>query len=512
MRSVRTTVLLSVILFAASWPAGTLAQNTGAVLDAAATALGTAPLTSIQVSGRGSDYVVGQPYDERSPWPRFNMPSFTMAIDYTTPAMRTERTREQGEDPPRGGALQPRVGQQRLIQFVSGRLAWNQTGETATPAGTGGAVRGESPGVGLHTPTAVEERLLQIWLTPHGFIRAAREFKATTRTEAIRGARTTTIKFTTPIGLTLEGFLNEQQLLDRIESWMAHPVLGDTRIEATFTGYKDFGGTRFPSQIVYRLGAYPAFDLTVTGVTPNAPVKIEVPNTITKAAATAAPTAAVEAQKMSDGIWLFPGGSQSLAVEFSDHVVMIDAPVDEERSRAVIAALKRVVPKKPIRFIVNTHMHFDHVGGLREYAAEGATIVTEQANIPYYQQIWAAPRTISPDRLTKSGRRISYEAVIGSRTFKDDTRELVLYHYPGNMHNSGMLMAFLPRERILFEADSFIPGRPGVAHPAIPNLIHFYDAVRRLQIDVVQIVPSHGRVTTFDDLRETAERSRGASR
>jgi glyoxylase-like metal-dependent hydrolase (beta-lactamase superfamily II) len=95
---------------------------------------------------------------------------------------------------------------------------------------------------------------------------------------------------------------------------------------------------------------------------------------------------------------------------------------------------------------------------------------------------------------------------------RDDTREVVLYHYPGNAHNSGMLMAFLPRERILFEADSFIPGWPGGAHPAIPNLVHFYDAVRRLRLDVAQVVPSHGRVTTYDDLRETVERSQGGSR
>jgi glyoxylase-like metal-dependent hydrolase (beta-lactamase superfamily II) len=509
MRSGPARIVVAAALGSAAVVAAA-AQDAAGILDAASDAIGATTLNSIQVSGRGSDYVVGQAYDERSPWPRFNMPSFTMAIDYAASSLRTERTREQGEDPSRGGALQPLVGQQRLIQFVSGKHAWNQVGENPAPAGTGGAVRGESPGVGLHTPTAVEERLLQIWLTPHGFVKAARAFKASSRVETIRGSKRNVLRFTTPIGLTLEGVLNDLQLVERIETWMAHPVLGDTKIEATFAGYKDFGSLKFPTEIVYRLGGYPAFDLTVASVTPNAPVRIEVPPAVARAPAPAAP--AVEAQKMSEGVWLFAGGSQSLAVEFRDHVVMIDAPVDEERSIAVIAALKRAVPSKPIRYIVNTHLHFDHVGGLRAYAAEGATIVTEQANIPYYQQIWATPWTIRPDRLAKSGKTINYERVLGSRTFKDDTRELVLYHYPGNAHNSGMLMAFLPRERILFEADSFIPGRPGAAHPAIPNLIHFYEAVRRLRLDVAQIVPSHGRVTTYDDLRETVERSQGAPR
>src|SRR5262245_55451425 len=103
----------------------TRAQESRAALDAALTALGAQQITSIQVSGRGSDYVVGQAYDGNSAWPRFNMPSFTMTIDYATPAMRTVRVRAQGEVPPRGGALQPLVGEQRLVQVVSGQFAWN---------------------------------------------------------------------------------------------------------------------------------------------------------------------------------------------------------------------------------------------------------------------------------------------------------------------------------------------------------------------------------------------------
>jgi glyoxylase-like metal-dependent hydrolase (beta-lactamase superfamily II) len=182
--------------------------------------------------------------------------------------------------------------------------------------------------------------------------------------------------------------------------------------------------------------------------------------------------------------------------------------VDEARSIAVIDAIRKVVPAKPIRYVVNTHVHFDHLGGLRTYAAEGATIITQRDNIPYLEQIWAAPRTISPDRLARSGGKATFEGVVGSRTLTDGARELVLYHYAGNAHNSGMLMAFLPRERILFEADSYIPGRPGAPHPAVPNLLQFYDAVQRLRLDVDRIVPSHGRLATFEDLRQTVAASR----
>src|SRR5581483_3754198 len=135
-------------------------------LALAVEALGTARLTSIQVVGNGSDYVVGQSYDASSPWPRFAMPSFTMTIDFAQPALRLERTRAQGEQPPRGGALQPLVGELRLVQLLAGNVVWNETNGRPTFAGTGGAVRGESPGIGLHAPTQYEERLLQMWLTP----------------------------------------------------------------------------------------------------------------------------------------------------------------------------------------------------------------------------------------------------------------------------------------------------------------------------------------------------------
>ena len=111
-------------------------------------------------------------------------------------------------------------------------------------------------------------------------------------------------------------------------------------------------------------------------------------------------------------------------MEFRDHIVVVDAPETEARSIAVMDAIKKVIPGKPIRYVVNTHTHFDHAGGLRTYAAEGATIITQARNVPYYEQVWMNPRTIDPDRLARSGRKPVFEGVVGNRTLRDGSREL----------------------------------------------------------------------------------------
>ena len=254
------------------------AESAKAALDRAAATLGAASLGSIQFSGTGSDYQFGQGYDGNAPWPRFGLPRFVITIDYTIPAFLDERTRVQVENPPLGGGFQPLVGELRQIWALSGKYAWDVAGGNPVPAAPDRDLR-----------SAVDTRLAQIWMTPQGFVKAAMAGNATAKTQTVRGARKTVISFTAPNKAVFEGVLDEQGLVERIETRFDNAVLGDTLFEAVLTDYKDFGGVKFPTRIVQREGGYPVLDLAIADVRPNIAASIEVPASMRQAPPSAPP-------------------------------------------------------------------------------------------------------------------------------------------------------------------------------------------------------------------------------
>src|SRR5260370_34997939 len=231
------------------------AQDARTTLDAAAAALGATNLKTIEFSGRGYDFMFGQAYEGSSPWPRFSLPSYTMPIDYTIPAIGGDRRPQQSENPPRGGGFQPLVGELPQIWVLSGNYAWDVAGQNAVPAAAERDLR-----------TAVDGRLAQIWLTPHGFIKAAMANHATAKTETVRGAKKTVIAFTAPNKAKFEGLLNEQNLVETITTRFDNPVLGDNTFEAVFRDYKDFNGVKFPARIVKQSGRYPVLHVIIRDV------------------------------------------------------------------------------------------------------------------------------------------------------------------------------------------------------------------------------------------------------
>ena len=459
-------------------PSLALAQSSRE-LDRIARAMGATNLKSIVITGSGVDYAVGQSVVPGAPWPRFTVTDFTRAVDYQASALRDEYVCARAEDPPRGGGV-PSRGEQRVRAFLSGDYAWNVVNDAPVPA-----------------PITLADRRFQLWSTPHGVIKAALANKATIKDR--------TLAFSIPGHMTVRATVDRKRLVDYVQATIPNAVLGDLTIEVRYSGYKDFGGVQFPSKIEQSAGGFPSVDLTVTGVRPNAAVDIVVPEAIRQADS---PYAKVATQKVADGVWYVTGGTHhSAAIEMSDHLIVVEAPLNDERALAVLAEVRGLAPK-PVKFVINSHHHFDHAGGLRAIAGEGITVLTHEVNRPFFSRVLATPATVNPDHLTRTGKKGAVEGVSDRQVLSDGTREIEIHHIAGNLHHDGLLMVYLPKERLLIQADAYTPAPANAPPPTPPHPfnVNLADNIARLNLNVEQLLPLHGRIVPLAELHRAVGR------
>jgi glyoxylase-like metal-dependent hydrolase (beta-lactamase superfamily II) len=298
------------------------------------------------------------------------------------------------------------------------------------------------------------------------------------------------------------GRINARNEVEQVRTWIDNPVLGDTAVEFAYSDYRDFGGVRFPGRIVRTQGGYPVLELTVTSVSVNPNVELPIPDPVRSFSP---PPINVTVEKLANGVYYLRGGSHhSVAIDQADHIVVIEGPQEEARSSAVIAKVKETIPAKPIRYIVNSHVHFDHSGGLRTYVAEGATVVTHEMNRPYYEKAWAAPHVLNPDRLARETKAATFETFAEKHVLTDGRRSIEIHRLAGNGHNDAFAMVYLPAERILIEVDAWAPLAPNQPPPATPSpfAVNLFENIQKLKLDVRQIAALHGPgVATLADLR-----------
>jgi glyoxylase-like metal-dependent hydrolase (beta-lactamase superfamily II) len=202
-------------------------------------------------------------------------------------------------------------------------------------------------------------------------------------------------------------------------------------------------------------------------------------------------------------VWFLGGGTHnSVLIEMRDHLILVESPLYDGRALAVLAEAKRLAPGKPIRWVIDSHHHFDHSGGLRTAAAEGATLVTSEQARPWFEQVLANPNSISPDALAKSGRKPQLTGVNGQRSFSDGARTVDVYMIEDSVHARGFMMVWLPKERLLIEADAFTPGPPNAPPPAQPNAnqVNLVSNMKRLKLNPERILPLHGRMAPASEL------------
>ena len=472
-KSLAGVALASAMVWTAS------AQDAKVAIGNASKAMGVDKLKTVQYSATGLDFAMGQAPNPSSPWPKFIEKSYTRFINFETPASRVDRVRQQGENPPHGGGQQPIVGDQAQSQTIV---------------------------VGADTPWVQQ---LEIWMMPHGFLRAAALRNATVDEAADpNGRKHHVIKFVGDNRAAVVGYLNEQNLVERVQTSIDHPVLGDMRFEAVYNDYKDVDGVQFPMHIVQRQGDYPIFDLKVADVKINPAVNIQLAQGRGGAPPAAATPAIPPAQseKLGDGVYLITGGYAVIAVDFKDYIALVECGQSEPRALAVIAEAKRLIPNKPIKYVINTHSHFDHSSGLRTFVAEGSTIITHQINKAYLEKVLSLPHTLSPDRAQGAGKKPNVEGMGEKKVLTDGTHVLELYHLQNFGHHDGMIVAYLPKEKVLLEADAYNPQATTATplNPPSPYTLSLVENVQRLKIEIQRIVPVHypadNRVVTMTEL------------
>src|SRR5262250_197786 len=457
--------LAAVVLLSSS----AFAQDAKSVIKNATEMLGS--VKTVEYEGSGFDYAIGQNVNPNQPWPKFIDKTYKRTMNFDTPAYRMERIRMQGENPPRGGGQQPIVGEQmqNVPVVVTANTPWVQQ--------------------------------LELWMMPHGFLQAAVKNNATLSAKTVNGKKYNVLTFTGQNKAKVNGYINDQNLVERVETWIDNPMLGDMLFDASYSGYKDFNGVKFPTRIVQKQGDFPILDLTITDVKPNVPVNIQAPPPQAPAAA------AATSEKLGEGVYLILGGYAALAVDFKDYIVVIEGPQSEDRASAIIAKAKELIPNKPIKYVVNTHAHFDHSSGIRTFMAEGATVITHQSNKAFLEKVGTMPHTLTPDKLAESKRKPSFETMTEKKVLTDGNHVIELYHMTNIGHHDGLIMAYLPKEKVLVEADAYNPAaQPNAQPPATPSPYNLalVANIERLKLDVNRIIPVHypadNRVVTRAEL------------
>ncbi len=466
--------------------------QTAALIAQAEAAMGSATLKTLTVTGRGTGASVGQAHAPGMPWPALQVRALSRSLNFEAPSFREEFIHSRSE--PLGGGAVPWMGsgESRGVVLAREAFAWDVVGVATVAA-----------------PAALPERLHDLWTsTPQGAIKAAARHRARAGVRRDFLRRWDTLSFELPGQFSATLVLEDSGLISSIESNVPHAVLGQMPVLTRFLDYQSEAGLMLPSRIVQMQGGHPALDLQVTDATANEAVEITVPDDVRVA------TENVTVEKVADGVWFLAGGTHnSVAIEQLGQIVLVEMPLHARRARAVLDAANKLVAGKQAATVINTHHHFDHAGGLRAAAAAGATIVTSALARPYLEAVLLA----APERgavaiaiaTAPAARAAGFVAVDGRAVLNDATRQIEIHELQDSIHARGLLMVWLPRERLLIQAGAYIPGAPNAPPPAVPdpNHLNLVQNLERLGIAPRLILPLQGRVMPASDLYVQAGRS-----
>ena len=489
------TLLLFVLVSLTATNAAT-AQRRRTALDAVATAMGgrtrVMAVKTLSMVGRGFNYNLGQNPAPDDSLPMFEVTEFRRIADFQQGRWRVEQSRT------------PRFMTANTASVRQVLAGDRQLGFDVLPDGSSRVATGR----------LLSDPRNELVHHPIGFLQTAfarnSEIIASGQQRGFRYVRMNSggKRF----GMLIDPTTN---LPVRIQQVVYHPMLGDVLLETELQDWQDFDGLKLPTRLVQRLDErWTLSDIRLGTVQVNA---ADVPDLAAPAelrsAQTATPAASAVTIAVSEpapGVWFLAGQSHhSVVIEMADHLLLVEAPQNDARTLAVIQRARTLNPSKPLRAVINTHHHFDHSGGIRAAMSEGLTVITQEQNKPFFDSLALRRHSLMQDALAMKQRAPRVEGVGEKRVITDGTRTVELYHITGSPHSKSMLMVYLPKEKMLIEADLYSPPATapaaGAPPPVFPFAANLVENIDRLGLAVDTIVPIHGRVVPMSDLRAAAQ-------
>ena len=472
------------LLMAASLTACAQPTPEQQIIDDAAAALGGADrilaVSTLTFEGEGTRYNLGQDVTPGASGETFTLTGYRRDLDVAGGRARTELT------------FQPNFA------YFRGPDAIAQVAGIDGDVGYNVAANGDASRVNR---AAAGDRRVELYHTPISALRAALDPMASVTNAREEGSESV-VNVQTADGdaftLVTDGTTH---LPNRVMSMSDNTNLGDVTIATSFADYQDIDGLQLPTLVTTMVDDFTTEEIRVASQTVDGAVgDLAAPADAASAPeATAPPPASVNVDELADGVWHLTGQSHhSVVVEFSDHLMLIEAPQNDTRALAVIAQARELRSDKPVTQLVNTHHHFDHSGGVRAAISEGLTVITHEGNVDFFERIAARPHTIQPDALAMNPMSVTIEGVADERTITDGERTVTLYTVSG-AHSETMLMAYLPEARILVEVDVYNPGPNAQSFSA-----EFFENVQARNLQIDRIVPLHAGVAPYSQFEEEA--------
>jgi len=288
-------------------------------------------------------------------------------------------------------------------------------------------------------------------------------------------------------------------------------VYGDVTETICFSAYVDFNGVKMPTKRTDYFNGEIARELSLQVVF-NGPIDESL---FTIPAGYVMPVANANAnytriKKIGGGVYLDQDMGGVMIVEFKDFLCVLDCPGNFHMAQSTLDAVRAAFPGKPVQYVIPSHTHGDHGGGARAYFHAGITLLTTPGHVNFYQTLAQIKQTISPDPLFYSPRTPVLETFSDKKVITDGVQTLELHNVGPNAHAEVMTIAYLPRQKILWQADLFfIPNTGAAINTAMPITIAFAEKLKALSInDPAQIIDAHhSRVATGEEFRETLRRA-----